>query len=277
MRIHDDRAEHCLRSLATSLGKDAFSFKDWFCLLIEAEHVDREGVDLLLQLKDSGSGFDCDVMVSAAHDLFVLHKESDLGAYQTIYTTLCADDAGHDFRVYNLFEDRHTLRPILASKAAQGRGMHVAPAVDDLGENAPLRSVFEATKQQRRERRLPCVLVVEDDNVTRRVVAAALKNKYALITADTAHQAVELYLLHAPDIVFLDINLPDRSGFEVLRQLTACDPDAYVIMFSGNSYLDNLTAAFDAGASGFIAKPFDKQKLRPYIEGCFAHHGRACA
>jgi DNA-binding NtrC family response regulator len=120
-------------------------------------------------------------------------------------------------------------------------------------------------------------MVVEDDPLTRRLVANAFKQDYALITAATAQEAVMNYLIHAPDIVFLDIGLPDANGFNVLHQIMTSDPDAYVVMFSGNSYLDNVTNALSNGAAGFISKPFKKDKMFQYIQESSRHHHKYCA
>lgn len=118
------------------------------------------------------------------------------------------------------------------------------------------------------------VMLVEDDPLTRRLVTGAFKENYALITAESAEEAVANYLLHAPDIVFLDIGLPDASGLQVLQSIMDSDPEAYVVMFSGNSYLDNVTTALGIGASGFVGKPFKKEKMRHYIEDSALHHNK---
>jgi len=75
------------------------------------------------------------------------------------------------------------------------------------------------------------------------------------------------YMTYQPDVVFLDINLPDKNGYEVLQWIMRNDPGANVVMFSSNDHMDNITDALDAGASGFIGKPFIKKQLLDYIQG----------
>ncbi len=97
---------------------------------------------------------------------------------------------------------------------------------------------------------------------------------YAMISAHNAQQAKRylIYLLYAPDVVFLDNGLPDASGFDVLKQILLCDPDAFVVIFSSDDYPENITKARNEGAVGFVGKPFRKEQLQEYIHGSAIHH-----
>lgn len=109
------------------------------------------------------------------------------------------------------------------------------------------------------------VLLVEDDPVTRWMVRNALKHECDLATVSEGHKAFEMYASYQPDIVFLDINLPDANGYDVLEWIIHNDPGAAVVMFSSNDNLDNIASSMDQGARGFIAKPFLKEQLLHYI------------
>ena len=85
-------------------------------------------------------------------------------------------------------------------------------------------------------------------------------------TASSAAEAIEKHLLLVPDIVFLDIGLPDADGFMVLNHIHHYDPDCMVVMFSGDSFLDNRVRALSAGAGGFLPKPFNRDSFVHYIE-----------
>lgn len=152
--------------------------------------------------------------------------------------------------------------------------------IHNFGEIASVQHVFADAKKLRKARQPEYVLVVEDDTLTSRVVSNAFKDRYVLVNARDAKEAVAQYLTCAPDIVFLDIGLPDASGFDVLRQIMACDKDAYVVMFSSNNSAENIARALNEGAAGFVAKPFKKEYLRDYITASSIHHhkseGYAC-
>lgn len=123
-----------------------------------------------------------------------------------------------------------------------------------------------ALKKRRKSRSAVQVLVVEDDHFSRTLISAAIGNQYAVAFAEDAYSALVTYLNTAPDIVFLDINLPDASGLDILIRVLSFDPDAYPVMLSGNSSTDNIKHAVMLGAKGFVGKPFSKEKLIQYIQ-----------
>jgi two-component system chemotaxis response regulator CheY len=119
----------------------------------------------------------------------------------------------------------------------------------------------------RRERRNSLkIMVVEDDVFSQKLINNALGKKYDLSMAEDGRGAVMKYVNKAPDVLFLDIELPDMNGHQVLEKIFEFDPDAYVIMFSGNGSKDNIIRAIELGARGFIGKPFTQDKLLQYIE-----------
>ncbi len=105
------------------------------------------------------------------------------------------------------------------------------------------------------------VLLVEDDTVTRWMVSQALQDHCELVSAHSASNAFSVYSDVQPDTVFLDINLPDKSGYDVLGWILHNDPGANVVMFSGDDHIDNVAYALEQGAAGFIGKPFVKNQL----------------
>lgn len=140
------------------------------------------------------------------------------------------------------------------------------------GNVAALLEIFKETKKKRQSRQPAYVLVVEDDSLTQRVVTNSLKENYAMVSAVNAHEAVSSYMMYAPDVVFLDIGLPDVSGFTVLDQIMLIDPEAFIVMFSSCDYPDNIEKAIKAGAKGFVSKPFYKEEMYRYIQGSSLHH-----
>ncbi len=278
MRIHNDTSSQYIRSLASAIYKDPESLNHWLCLHIHSKHTAHVDIATIIEVKEVNKNLGCDVVRCPDNDLLLISSELNQETLHCIAASLTEniDPAEVEFTMYNLFSDWRTVRALLLAKCKDGSvAAPEALEVQNFDDVAMMADSFVEMKRLRGVRHTPYVLVVEDDPLTRRIVANAFKDNYALVTAQTAHDAVAQYLLCAPDIVFLDIGLPDVSGFAVLNQIVSLDPDAYVVMFSGNSYLDNVTKALNGGAAGFIAKPFKRDKLTHYIEQSAVHHRRA--
>jgi two-component system chemotaxis response regulator CheY len=122
--------------------------------------------------------------------------------------------------------------------------------------------------KQRAERSEKRALIVDDDSFIRSLFSASLSDKFEIIELDNGAEAIDAYKEHQPDIVLLDIHLPDKTGFTVLEQLIDEDKDAYVIIVSADSVEKNVLKAKNGGAQGFITKPARKEKLLEYISRC---------
>jgi CheY-like chemotaxis protein len=279
MRIHTDTAAAFLQSLATVIDKDPASLENWRCLHI-ARNADmsQEWIDATMgRLRDHHKDMDCEIIHCDDEDILFISRHLEVDEIYEI-----ADDfirANHhaqgeagEIALYDMYHDWRIMKDLLLNKTPMYVEERPSPALYNFGEISSLREVFNDAKKQRTARMPLHVMIVEDDALTQRMVTGTFKDNYAIIPATNAQEAVTNYLMHAPDIVFLDIGLPDASGFDVLHQIMANDPHAYVVMFSGNSYLDNVAAAMSEGASGFVSKPFKKEKMRHYIEESAVHH-----
>ena len=80
--------------------------------------------------------------------------------------------------------------------------------------------------------------------------------------AETIEQGRRLYKELWPDLVFMDIMLPDGDGQDLTEELTALDPDAYIVMVSGHISDEKIVRCKRAGVKGFIAKPVTREKAR---------------
>lgn len=121
--------------------------------------------------------------------------------------------------------------------------------------------------KRRQLRSKPEILVVEDDPFSRKLIAAVL-HSFSVTFAEDGYSALIAYLQKAPDITFLDIDLPDVTGNDVMDRVLSFDPSAYIVMLSGNSQPENVLKSMKAGAKGFIGKPFTKDKVLQYIAKC---------
>lgn len=276
MRIHNENAENYIQALAASVNKDPSSLDRWRCMHIHPLESATVDMYAIKKLKDLHKHIDCDVVICPDNDVLLISNDVANETLDSFKAALTAGPA--EIISYDLFQDWRRMRVMLSDKIQGSKTPAMpAPILDKFGEVSSLVDAFAEARNLRKVRQPLHIMVVEDDPLTRRLVSGALKENYALITAESAQEAVANYLLHAPDIVFLDIGLPDASGFDVLSQIMASDPEAYVVMFSSNSYLDNVTAALSHGASGFVAKPFKKEKLRRYIQDSAMHHRKNSA
>lgn len=125
--------------------------------------------------------------------------------------------------------------------------------------------MIRTLSERRKAREKVEIMVVEDDPFSQKLVGNCLKKKYPLTIAGDGQGAILQYVSKAPDVLFLDIGLPDLNGHQVLEKLFELDPKAYIVMFSGNGDRENVLKAVELGAKGFVAKPFTEEKLYQYI------------
>jgi type IV pilus assembly protein PilB len=121
----------------------------------------------------------------------------------------------------------------------------------------------EATPMPRRNFK---ALVVDDNSDIRNIVRAVLQSAnlgLQVVTAQDGIEAVELASQERPDIVILDISMPDMDGFEVCRRLRADVRTAFVpvLMLTANGGEQHMTAGFGAGADDYVVKPFRRDEL----------------
>jgi len=107
------------------------------------------------------------------------------------------------------------------------------------------------------------ILVVDDDEAIRWTLREALQSwGFVPIEARSVAEAVKHFKADPPAAVLLDIDLPDGSGLDVLREIKREHPEAIVIMITGNVQVDNTISALRGGAYDFIAKPINLEELR---------------
>ncbi len=105
------------------------------------------------------------------------------------------------------------------------------------------------------------VLVVDDELHIRRLIHAALaRADYTIVEAESAREALEMLRDERPDIVLLDLGLPDRDGLELVP-LVKQQSDTTLIVVSAREATDQKVAALDLGADDYLTKPFDTDEL----------------
>ena len=107
----------------------------------------------------------------------------------------------------------------------------------------------------------PLILVVEDDGTVRNLIATTLKsNDYRFLTAADGEAAISAASTRQPDIVLLDLGLPDMDGVEIIRRIRSWS-QMPIIVISARSEDGDKIAALDAGADDYLTKPFSVAEL----------------
>jgi DNA-binding NtrC family response regulator len=107
------------------------------------------------------------------------------------------------------------------------------------------------------------VLVVDDEPTIRWVLSEALHDwGYETVEAETGASSLAAVVTEQPAAVLLDINLPDSSGLDLLREIKRRQPKAAVIMVTAETVFENSVAALRGGADDFIGKPINLEELR---------------
>jgi len=106
-------------------------------------------------------------------------------------------------------------------------------------------------------------LIADDSKSMRELLKAILTSQHINVIAEASNgiQAVELALMHKPDIVCLDIEMPAMNGMEALREIRRENPSIKVLMITGIAQRGLVIEAAKLGVVGFIAKPFDHNKV----------------
>lgn len=283
MRIYTDTASHYIKSLALCLLKDPASLEAWRCLICQSppdssgQLPSLEHSNLLLhKLQEHYSIYDCDIVLCGNNAILVISKTMDNDSLQELAGIIQLSQSHPlEIDIYDMFYEWRSVWEVLYRESQEIISLPQEIRIpygqtSPFGDTSSFTEIFQLSASGRRLRESVHILVVEDDAFTRKAIVKLFKDNHTIIAAHNASEAVSNYLLHAPDIVFLDINLPDANGFDVLHEIIRHDKEAYVVMFSGHSYLDNITYALLQGANGFIAKPFRKEKIFHYVKTCAA-------
>ncbi len=117
------------------------------------------------------------------------------------------------------------------------------------------------------------ILIVDDDRDTLRLVGLLLQRKgYEIIAAERGSQGLEKAFQETPDLILLDVMMPDMDGFEVLRQVRG-NPSTSgipVIMFTAKTQVDDKVAGFEAGADDYLTKPTHPSELTARVKALLA-------
>src|SRR5258706_9096789 len=111
------------------------------------------------------------------------------------------------------------------------------------------------------------VLLIEDDSAVAQSIELMLKSEsFNVYTTDLGEEGVDLGKLYDYDIILLDLNLPDMSGYEVLKTLRVSKVQTPILILSGLAGIEDKVKALGFGADDYMTKPFHKHELVARIQ-----------
>ena len=109
------------------------------------------------------------------------------------------------------------------------------------------------------------ILIVEDDVAIKNLISITLKtNEYKYITAQNGEMAIVQCSSYNPDIILLDLGLPDMDGVEVIKKIRSWT-NTPIIVISARSEIEDKVEALDAGADDYLTKPFSIEELLAHL------------
>ncbi|MFN0195376.1 MAG: response regulator [Planctomycetaceae bacterium] len=120
----------------------------------------------------------------------------------------------------------------------------------------------------------PLVLIIEDERPIRRFLYAALTAEgYRIVEAETGEEGLQRAIQQPPDMVILDLGLPDMEGQDVLRRLREW-LSAPIIVLSARNQEEQKVKALDAGGNDYVTKPFGVGELLARMRSAFRHQNK---
>ena len=107
------------------------------------------------------------------------------------------------------------------------------------------------------------VLIVDDSKFMRKVLRGMLEKHGYEVRGEAGNgaEALEMYLTARPDLVTMDINMPDVTGLDAVRNILAEDPGATIVMVTSIGTKDKVLEVIEAGAKNYLVKPFQEEDL----------------
>ena len=116
------------------------------------------------------------------------------------------------------------------------------------------------------------ILVVDDEPSIRRLLHTGLGTQgYTIVEAENARHAVERLATNKPDLIVLDLGLPDRNGLELLRDLREGGIEIPVVILSSRTDESGIVQALELGADDYVTKPFSMNELIARIKTALRH------
>ena len=277
MQIIKHKSEEILRNTLKDLKQLNAPHRCIALYASKIEDLNEDWFDVLCtKVKETFADPEVKIFLCHDKDVFILKRDISQKKLNSFLKLLKTQDLSFDKGRSDLFEIgfEERLQSIIRTKLVYlmkekyvEKQKNKTPKIDLKEEDLKAdQGLVNTIDQRRSERSKTHVLIIEDDQFTQKVVSKSIKEECAIFTAGTAEKGLRLYAKHAPDILFLDIGLPDIDGHDVLEKIHQMDPKAFVVMLSGNGNKDNIMKTIENGAKGFIGKPFTSDKVNHYIQ-----------
>lgn len=121
------------------------------------------------------------------------------------------------------------------------------------------------------------ILVVDDSLIIRKKISKIVEDlgHQTLDVATNGEEAIEKYKIHNPDLVTMDITMPDMDGITAVKNIMASNPNAKIIMVTSHGQEDMVVKSIQAGAVGYMLKPITEDKMAQAIGEVFPKY--ACS
>jgi len=113
------------------------------------------------------------------------------------------------------------------------------------------------------------ILIIEDDEELQKLLESTLRGSYQVFNTNTGLEGLSLYSLKHPDMVILDLNLPDMDGLDICRHIRKKDDITSIIMISSRTEEVDRILGLELGADDYITKPFSIRELRSRVHAFF--------
>jgi len=110
------------------------------------------------------------------------------------------------------------------------------------------------------------ILVCDDEEGIRESLKLILEKEHEVIFAETGDEAIDKIRSSSPDLVILDIKMPKKDGLETLKEIKRISPALKVIIATGYKSVETAQEAIKLGASDYIVKPFDREKILKIVQ-----------
>ena len=223
-------------------------------------NVSEDGKDIIMQVADTGSGID----------------PNDI---DSIFQTYVSKDAEHQngyglgLPLSKIIVEKLGGHISVKSQLGEGSTFTFVLPFDGsfAGNNTTSKPCFTISRTLRAKAnvdisKLKLVLVAEDEDCNWELIQNVLNNRYRILRAKNGIEAVTMNEEEHPDLILMDIRMPEMNGLDATRIIKEINPVIPVVALSAYAFEDTINEAMDAGCNEFISKPFKMEHLIETIE-----------